>query len=151
MLISAGSDREIIYISLQLNKRYIYKSIVETLKEKRRRVFGSKNNTLLLLDRLKTNAFLPNAFLPSSVVHSLSRKRKRKRKRSTEMKNSSSNRSLYMESDEEDGREKNDGNDSDSSNYSDDSPNSNPNSYNPAWPQSYRYLSIHLYSGWNWR
>lgn len=79
------------------------------------------------------------------------------------MKNSVSDHSFYIESDEEDEHqekqleksENGDGNESDSSGYSnDDDGNHNdrleskPSSFNPAWPQSYRYskefLSVHL-------
>uniref|UniRef100_A0A5B7AMU0 Putative vacuolar amino acid transporter 1 n=1 Tax=Davidia involucrata TaxID=16924 RepID=A0A5B7AMU0_DAVIN len=66
------------------------------------------------------------------------------------MKNSVSEQSLYIESDEEDGEKEfnkgqGDGNDSDSSNYSNDNPQQNqPSSYNTSWPQSYRQ-SIDLY------
>ncbi|KAL2554634.1 Transmembrane amino acid transporter family protein [Forsythia ovata] len=67
------------------------------------------------------------------------------------MKNSVSEQSLYIESDEENEEkayDAQDGNDSDFSNYSNDNKNtqqSNPNSYNTSWPQSYRQ-SIDLYS-----
>ncbi|CAI9780065.1 unnamed protein product [Fraxinus pennsylvanica] len=71
------------------------------------------------------------------------------------MKNSVSEQSLYIESDEEDeekpydaGGDEQDGNESDFSNYSNDNKNSHqskPNSYNTSWPQSYRQ-SIDLYS-----
>lgn len=70
------------------------------------------------------------------------------------MRNSVSEHSFYIESDEEDDHqekhlvksENGDGNESDSSNYSNDDDDdhndrleSKPSSYNPAWPQSYRY------------
>lgn len=77
------------------------------------------------------------------------------------MRNSVSDHSFYIESDEEDdhqekhldkSEENGDGNESDSSNYSnDDDDNHNdrleskPSSYNPAWPQSYRQ-SMDIYS-----
>ncbi|CAA2987989.1 amino acid transporter AVT1C-like [Olea europaea subsp. europaea] len=71
------------------------------------------------------------------------------------MKNSVSEQSLYIESDEEDeekaydeGGVAEDGNDSDFSNDSNDNKNSHqikPSSYNTSWPQSYRQ-SIDLYS-----
>ncbi|XP_019433817.1 PREDICTED: vacuolar amino acid transporter 1-like [Lupinus angustifolius] len=67
------------------------------------------------------------------------------------MKNSISENSIYIESDEED-EEKDlnkggdDGHDSDSSNYSNENPpQRKPSSYNISWPQSYRQ-SIDLYS-----
>ncbi|PIN11057.1 Amino acid transporter [Handroanthus impetiginosus] len=70
------------------------------------------------------------------------------------MKNSISEQSFYLESDEEDdnkvhekGEDVEDGNDSDSSSYSndnDDRQHSKAGSLNPAWPQSYRQ-SIDLY------
>ncbi|XP_022842695.1 amino acid transporter AVT1C isoform X1 [Olea europaea var. sylvestris] len=72
-----------------------------------------------------------------------------------QMKNSVSEQSLYIESDEEDeekaydeGGVAEDGNDSDFSNDSNDNKNSHqikPSSYNTSWPQSYRQ-SIDLYS-----
>ncbi|KAK4435982.1 Amino acid transporter AVT1C [Sesamum alatum] len=73
------------------------------------------------------------------------------------MKNSVSEQSFYIESEEEDEEKVYDkdedneaGNDSDSSHYSTDNENENrqqskPNSLNPSWPQSYRQ-SIDLYS-----
>uniref|UniRef100_A0A7C9DZM1 Amino acid transporter transmembrane domain-containing protein n=1 Tax=Opuntia streptacantha TaxID=393608 RepID=A0A7C9DZM1_OPUST len=68
------------------------------------------------------------------------------------MKNSVSDQSFYIESDEEDQEkwsnrvDEGDGNDSDSSNASlGDGEQSKPNSYTTSWPQSYR-LSIDLYS-----
>ncbi|XP_011084300.1 vacuolar amino acid transporter 1 isoform X1 [Sesamum indicum] len=73
------------------------------------------------------------------------------------MKNSVSDQSFYIESEEEDEEKLYDkdedngaGNDSDSSHYSTDNDNENrqqskPNSLNPSWPQSYRQ-SIDLYS-----
>ncbi|CAN4126629.1 unnamed protein product [Withania somnifera] len=75
------------------------------------------------------------------------------------MKNSVSDHSFYIESDEEDNHqeklldksENGDGNESDSSNYSNDDDNHNdrleskPSSFNPAWPQSYRQ-SMDIYS-----
>lgn len=63
------------------------------------------------------------------------------------MKNSVSDQSFYIESDEEDQeRDDGDGNDSDSSNSSlDERQQSKPSSYTTTWPQSYRQ-SIDLYS-----
>lgn len=76
------------------------------------------------------------------------------------MRNSVSEHSFYIESDEEDDHqekhlvksENGDGNESDSSNYSNDDDDdhndrleSKPSSYNPAWPQSYRQ-SMDIYS-----
>ncbi|KAK4707870.1 hypothetical protein R3W88_028795 [Solanum pinnatisectum] len=78
------------------------------------------------------------------------------------MRNSVSDHSFYIESDEEDdhqekhldkSEENGDGNESDSSNYSNDDDDDNhndrleskPSSYNPAWPQSYRQ-SMDIYS-----
>ncbi|CAN4114982.1 unnamed protein product [Withania somnifera] len=75
------------------------------------------------------------------------------------MKNSVSEHSFYIVSDEEDDHqqkqldksENGDGNESDSSNYSNDDDNHNdrleskPSSFNPAWPQSYRQ-SMDIYS-----
>ncbi|KAK6144753.1 hypothetical protein DH2020_021573 [Rehmannia glutinosa] len=75
----------------------------------------------------------------------------------SKMKNSVSEQSFYIESEEEDDEKVYDkvedneaGNDYDSSNYSSDNDNENrqqskPNSLNPSWPQSYRQ-SIDLYS-----
>lgn len=59
------------------------------------------------------------------------------------MKNSVSDNSFYIESDEDEEKDLNkgedDGNDSDSSNYSNDNQQQNkPSSYNVSWPQSYR-------------
>lgn len=62
------------------------------------------------------------------------------------MKNSVSDQSFYIESDEEDeenvsNRDNNDGNDSDSSHSSSDNEQQNKtNSYITSWPQSYRYI-----------
>ncbi|XP_057470507.1 amino acid transporter AVT1C-like [Actinidia eriantha] len=67
------------------------------------------------------------------------------------MKNSVSEQSFYIESEDEDeekelNKGEDDGNDSDSSNYSNDNrQQSRPNSLNTTWPQSYRQ-SIDLYS-----
>ncbi|KAM3283030.1 hypothetical protein CQW23_27714 [Capsicum baccatum] len=73
------------------------------------------------------------------------------------MKNSVSEHSFYIESDEEDDHqekqldksENGDGNESDTSNYSNDEDDnrleSKPSSFNPAWPQSYRQ-SMDIYS-----
>ncbi|KAG8390605.1 hypothetical protein BUALT_Bualt01G0100900 [Buddleja alternifolia] len=70
------------------------------------------------------------------------------------MKNSVSEQSFYIDSEEEDEEkayhkedDNEDGNDSDSSKYSenDNRQQSKPNSFNPSWPQSYRQ-SIDLYS-----
>ncbi|PSS05079.1 Vacuolar amino acid transporter like [Actinidia chinensis var. chinensis] len=67
------------------------------------------------------------------------------------MKNSVSEQSFYIESEDEDeekelNKGEDDGNDSDSSNYSNDNrQQSKPNSLNTTWPQSYRQ-SIDLYS-----
>lgn len=83
---------------------------------------------------------------------------KRERERGRKMKNSVSEQSFYIESEEEeedeeklfDKREDNEGgHDFDGSNYSSDNDNeirqqSKPNSLNPSWPQSYRFLPISL-------
>lgn len=60
------------------------------------------------------------------------------------MKNSVSDRSFYIDSEEEDegneySKDEDNGNDSDSSDYSNDNrQQSKPDSLNAAWPQSYR-------------
>lgn len=66
------------------------------------------------------------------------------------MKNSISEQSFYIESEEDEEKayhNSEDGNASDSSKYSNDNDNDNdnaqrskPNSYNSPWPQSYRYI-----------
>lgn len=81
------------------------------------------------------------------------------------MKNSVSEHSFYIESDDDDDHqeekqldkpENEDGNDSDSSNYSNDDnnendfPDSKPSSFNPpAWPQSYRYSYFFHFASFN--
>lgn len=80
------------------------------------------------------------------------------------MKNSVSEHSFYIESDEEDDHqekqldksENGDGNESDTSNYSNDEDDnhdnrleSKPSSFNPAWPQSYRYSQDFLLDHFN--
>lgn len=67
------------------------------------------------------------------------------------MKNSVSEQSFYIESDEEDEEkdmekgEDEDGNGSDSSIYSNDNDNNRQPSIIPSWPQSYRYISSAIY------
>ena len=66
------------------------------------------------------------------------------------MKNSVSEQSFYIESEDEDeekelNKGEDDGNDSDFSNYSNDNrQQGKPNSLNTTWPQSYRSLSLSL-------
>lgn len=76
------------------------------------------------------------------------------------MKNSVSDHSFYIESEEEDEEKVHDsvedndaGNNSDSSGYSSDHDNENnqqnkPNSVSPSWPQSYRLLLLYFFCVW---
>lgn len=61
------------------------------------------------------------------------------------MKNSISEQSFYIESEEEDDQHlenEEEGNESDFSNDNNDDENNRPNSLTSAWPQSYRYFTF---------